>query len=302
MTTGQMNSANEWLLSPGLKHIAEDGHLGGEAGGVQKACALGKCCFFRACISVGRNSGWTHHREPFPLAWNKEREGVECQEMSMTSASCFQEALQIHTFMCLLIATPHAHRHTHARAHTTQYNTGVNQLSLCSIQWYIIVYLCKKPQKLPRATWLNSSEQVVCVCACVCMFACLSACSCMCVCACWLVYIKPDSSPLCLRCGPAGLIWPWLKSSAGLINRKEETSPWQQTPGCATWNPQIHSDTHINVTHHIIESSRFLQVVLKRNGSLTVNLRDRLCGCSQKWTSTLYCSSLARNMIKSILH
>lgn len=44
-------------------------YLGGEAGGVEKACAAGKCCFFRAWIRFGRYSGSTHQREPFPLAW-----------------------------------------------------------------------------------------------------------------------------------------------------------------------------------------------------------------------------------------
>ena len=45
-------------------------YLGGEAGGVQKASAVGKCCFRRAWIRLGRYSGSTHHREPFPLAWS----------------------------------------------------------------------------------------------------------------------------------------------------------------------------------------------------------------------------------------
>lgn len=53
-------------------------YLGGEAGGVQKACAAGKCCFFRAWIRLGRYSGSTHQREPFPLACRtKEMHPVE---------------------------------------------------------------------------------------------------------------------------------------------------------------------------------------------------------------------------------
>ena len=51
-----------------------DFYLGGEAGGVQKACAAGKCCFLRAWIRLGRYSGSTHQREPFPLACRKEQQ------------------------------------------------------------------------------------------------------------------------------------------------------------------------------------------------------------------------------------
>lgn len=54
-------------------------YLGGEAGGVQKACAAGKCCFFKAWIRLGRYSGSTHQREPLPLA---------CRRESMKSETC----------------------------------------------------------------------------------------------------------------------------------------------------------------------------------------------------------------------
>lgn len=53
-------------------------YLGGEAGGVEKACAAGKCCFFRAWIRFGRYSGSTHQREPFPLAWWTEQRVSRC--------------------------------------------------------------------------------------------------------------------------------------------------------------------------------------------------------------------------------
>lgn len=60
-------------------------YLGGEAGGVQKACAAGKCCFFRAWIRLGRYSGSTHHREPFPLAWGEKVQNWDLQLTESTS-------------------------------------------------------------------------------------------------------------------------------------------------------------------------------------------------------------------------
>lgn len=58
-TNTLFKTCQEWLMTI---------YLGGEAGGVQKACAAGKCCFLRAWIRLGRYSGSTHQREPFPLA------------------------------------------------------------------------------------------------------------------------------------------------------------------------------------------------------------------------------------------
>lgn len=76
-TEQQTNTTGQILVLPKktqpwhrVHHWAR--YLGGEAGGVEKACAAGKCCFFRAWIRFGRYSGSTHQREPFPLAWWKK--------------------------------------------------------------------------------------------------------------------------------------------------------------------------------------------------------------------------------------
>lgn len=66
-------------------------YLGGEAGGVQKACAAGKCCFLRAWIRLGRYSGSTHQREPFALACGGENKDAETSAAKITKPTISQE-------------------------------------------------------------------------------------------------------------------------------------------------------------------------------------------------------------------